>query len=144
MTEEALALALAIRFHETYERLAPSFGYETRKETRAFDPTTPNGRLMVAVCAELLRPTGIAQAIQWDKGVHMVKGPDGNWHEIHPTGVSAEYARWQHNIPDTQRQGWSWSQMKFIAFVGGWNAHRCRASAHNVQPGVPPTKEHAE
>jgi hypothetical protein len=47
-------LSLAIKFHETYERLAPSFGYETRKETRAFDPTTPNGRLMVAVCAELI------------------------------------------------------------------------------------------
>lgn len=54
------ALALAIRFHETYERLAPSFGYETRTETRAFDPTTPNGRLMVAVCAEILE-TGLAE-----------------------------------------------------------------------------------
>lgn len=44
---------LARRFHEAYERLAPSFGYETRTETRAFDPTTPNGRLMIAVCEEL-------------------------------------------------------------------------------------------
>lgn len=50
---EREALALAIRFHETYERLAPSFGYETRPDTKAFDPTTPNGRLMVAVCGEL-------------------------------------------------------------------------------------------
>jgi len=47
-------LALALRFHETYERLAPSFGYETRTDTRAFDPESKNGRLMVAVCAELL------------------------------------------------------------------------------------------
>lgn len=44
---------LAARFHEAYERLAPQFGYETRPETRAFDPTTPNGRLMLAVCDEL-------------------------------------------------------------------------------------------
>lgn len=40
-------------FHETYERLAPSFGYETRQDTRDFDPTTPNGRLMIAVCGEV-------------------------------------------------------------------------------------------
>lgn len=48
------ALQLAIMFHEIYERLAPSFGYETRTETRKFDPTTPNGQLMVAVCGEIL------------------------------------------------------------------------------------------
>lgn len=47
------ALRLATRFHETYERLAPSFGYETRKDAKKFDPETPNGRLMVAVCSEL-------------------------------------------------------------------------------------------
>jgi len=58
------ALQLAIRFHETYERLAPSFGYETRKETRAFDPTTPNGRLMVAVCAELAQPAHHQGSVQ--------------------------------------------------------------------------------
>mgnify|MGYP001572067736 CR=1 FL=1 len=44
------AIELAILFHETYERLAPQYGYETRPETRVFDPTTPNGMLMLAVC----------------------------------------------------------------------------------------------
>jgi hypothetical protein len=53
--EEFMALAVAKRFHEAYERLAPQFGYETRKETRAFDPNSPNGKLMVAVCKELLK-----------------------------------------------------------------------------------------
>ena len=48
------ALELAIFFHDTYERLAPQFGYVTRLETLVFDPTTPNGRLMVAVCYEVL------------------------------------------------------------------------------------------
>lgn len=47
------ALEAARRFHEAYERLAPSFGYETRKETRAFDPESPNGKLMIAVCGEV-------------------------------------------------------------------------------------------
>jgi hypothetical protein len=48
------AEALARQFHEAYERLAPQFGYETRAETRQFDPQSPNGRLMVAVCAEIM------------------------------------------------------------------------------------------
>lgn len=47
------AQLLAERFHETYERLAPDFGYETRPETRKFDPESPNGKLMIAVCAAL-------------------------------------------------------------------------------------------
>jgi hypothetical protein len=44
---------IARRFHDTYERLAPSFGYETRADTKAFDPTSPNGKLMTAVCGEV-------------------------------------------------------------------------------------------
>jgi hypothetical protein len=49
------ALRMATFFHDTYERLAPSFGYETRQDTRRFDPDSANGRLMQAVCAEWLR-----------------------------------------------------------------------------------------
>ncbi len=48
------ARQLAEMFHERYERLAPDFGYVTREETRAFDPTSKNGRLMIAVCDEIL------------------------------------------------------------------------------------------
>ena len=48
------ALELALKFHEIYERLAPKFGYETRTETRAFDPKSANGKLMIAVCQELI------------------------------------------------------------------------------------------
>jgi hypothetical protein len=46
-------LALAVLFHVVYERLAPREGYETRKETRIFDPESANGKLMVATCAEI-------------------------------------------------------------------------------------------
>lgn len=48
-------LQLAILFHETYERLAPAFGYETREDTKEFDPDSKNGRLMIAVCGEVLK-----------------------------------------------------------------------------------------
>ena len=49
------ALSLALLFHETYERLAPNYGYETRIATRKFDPDSPNGQLMIAVCGEIYR-----------------------------------------------------------------------------------------
>lgn len=47
---------LARRFHETYERLAPSFGYRTRKPTAVSWEDVPqqNKALMVAVAIELL------------------------------------------------------------------------------------------
>lgn len=48
------ALHLATLFHDTYERLAPDFGYETRPETRRFDIDSPNAKLMVAVCGVIL------------------------------------------------------------------------------------------
>lgn len=55
---------LARYFHRTYEQLAPSFGYETRTETRDFDPNTPNGRLMTAVAAKALAgPLSIAPSL---------------------------------------------------------------------------------
>lgn len=56
------ALDLAIRFHETYERLAPEYGYETRLDTRAFDPASKNGKLMVAVCAEIIEQNDQVEA----------------------------------------------------------------------------------
>lgn len=45
---------LAASFHEIYERLAPSFGYQTRKKTKYFDAATPNGQLMIYTCREIL------------------------------------------------------------------------------------------
>ena len=46
-------------FHETYERLAPQFGYETRADTKTFDHESPNGRLMAAVCEEFRKEVGM-------------------------------------------------------------------------------------
>jgi len=47
-------LELAILFHTIYERLSAKFNYQTRTETRIFDPDSPNGKLMIAVCQEIL------------------------------------------------------------------------------------------
>ena len=49
------AEALAKRFHDMYEQLAPVFYYETKKDTRIFNKNNPNGKLMIEVCFNLLR-----------------------------------------------------------------------------------------
>ncbi len=49
-------LALAQAFHEAYERLAPQFGYETRRKSAVPWEAVPEQirELMMAVCAEML------------------------------------------------------------------------------------------
>jgi len=41
---------LASTFHDTYETLAPMYGYETREDTKEFDAKSKNGRLMIKTC----------------------------------------------------------------------------------------------
>jgi hypothetical protein len=54
-TDRHSAEELAKQFHDTYERLAPSFGYETRKASSVPWGQVPenNRKLMIAVCAEV-------------------------------------------------------------------------------------------
>jgi hypothetical protein len=54
MSIDEHGLKWAKKFHEAYERLAPSFGYETRTDTRQFESESKNGQLMIAVCGELV------------------------------------------------------------------------------------------
>lgn len=56
---------LARRFHEAYERLAPSFGYETRPDSAVPWEQVPqqNRALMIAVCAEILTPLFTAEIV---------------------------------------------------------------------------------
>jgi hypothetical protein len=51
---------LARLFHETYERLAPQYDYETREESATPWEDVPenNKRLMIATCAEVLKKLG--------------------------------------------------------------------------------------
>jgi hypothetical protein len=72
------AQALAERFHEAYERLAPQFGYTTRPETRTLDLQSNNGRLMVAVCQELLSTSPQSCVAPSAEGVERLDGGQSN------------------------------------------------------------------
>ena len=69
------AKELALRFHQTYERLAPSFGYETRPDTKVFDPESNNGKLMIAVCSEMLSALS-TQSPKWVKAKDRLPGDE--------------------------------------------------------------------
>ncbi len=53
---------LAKKFHDLYEMYAPDFGYETRDDTKVFDPTTKNGQLMLCVAEKILMDYDITPA----------------------------------------------------------------------------------
>ena len=48
---------LAMNFHETYERLAPQFGYKTREESAVQWKDVPenNRQLMIVVAEEIMK-----------------------------------------------------------------------------------------
>ncbi len=57
---KAEAKRLAQLFHETYERLAPDYGYETKEDSRTDWDSVPekNKALMIATCEEVMKHMG--------------------------------------------------------------------------------------
>jgi hypothetical protein len=77
-------------FHETYERLAPSFGYETREASAVpwSEVPEPNKSLMIAVANEVLR--GVLKELD-EALLHLGKDPTNDRiREAH----SAMFATW--------------------------------------------------
>jgi hypothetical protein len=58
---ELTAELLARTFHESYERLAPSFGYDTRDDSRQPWEQVPeqNRKLMVATAEQVIAQLGL-------------------------------------------------------------------------------------
>jgi Restriction alleviation protein Lar len=86
---------LAQQFHEAYERLAPSFGYETRKASAKPWAEVPenNRKLMIAVCAEILasaaptpEPTGADEIVE-----RCATAAQNSWSDVAERGT-CEYA----------------------------------------------------
>jgi len=78
----------AREFHNLYEHKAPLFGYETKQETREFNPESPNGRLMAYVCLNIVqqaREEDRKKAVEvlaehlYDQMPHNVVGTKPRW-----------------------------------------------------------------
>ena len=89
---------LALKFHETYERLAPEFGYETRSDTKKFDPESNNGRLMIAVCEAIMRGLEDAEPVcnhEWFQTGAMLSNEKrcikcGEWGKLYTSPQAAQ------------------------------------------------------
>lgn len=49
--EELTPLSMAKQFHDLYEFYASTYGYKTRDDTKTFNPDSPKGKTMIAVCS---------------------------------------------------------------------------------------------
>jgi hypothetical protein len=95
---------LAQRFHETYERLAPEFGYRTREASAKpwSDVPEQNKQLMIAVCRELLsQDRGLAAVtidIGWQRPASVteqgIEWAESAAHPRCPADGSAGYHDW--------------------------------------------------
>lgn len=65
--EAMTAEELAQLFHDTYEKLAPDYGYETRKASAVLwsDVPEPNKSLMIAVADKVLDRIKLEAGITW-------------------------------------------------------------------------------
>ena len=80
---------LARLFHDEYEALAPHYSYETRNDTKVFDPHSTNGHLMIAVAARVLAEWN-TRASPW-RGMDSAPR-DGSWVLIATKSHSREIA----------------------------------------------------
>lgn len=54
--EKKEMLEITKEFHDTYEKLASEYTYETREDTKVFDINSNNGKLMYATVNEIVSP----------------------------------------------------------------------------------------
>ncbi len=109
---EITSLELALEFHKRYERLAPQLGYETKKSTRKFDLNSANGKLMIAVCKELIESLPLVVLFQRLDHSNMSEWLDGYVEgsntqiAISQGKVWKEVAELAHVFLDSLPRGW--------------------------------------
>lgn len=71
-------LEITKKFHDTYEKLASEYTYETREDTKVFDINSNNGKLMYATVNEIVSPILKASKKQKeviDKAIELLNNP---------------------------------------------------------------------
>jgi len=132
---------LARQFHETYEALAPSFGYETREASAKPWEEVPeaNRNLMVAVCRVIMRKLPErhtdAQTVEFRSRMWQNKAgalltiiEEHGTPELFERACAAMNINWQTGNPETD--GWD------VAAQAGFKSALQAAIAADVSPSV--------
>lgn len=76
-------LEITKEFHDTYEKLASEYTYETREDTKVFDINSNNGKLMYATVNEIVSPILKENKILIDNAENNDKVVDNvNWENM--------------------------------------------------------------
>ena len=76
-------LEITKKFHDTYEKLASEYTYETREDTKVFDINSNNGKLMYATVNEIVSPILKENKILKENAEHNDKVVDNvNWENM--------------------------------------------------------------
>lgn len=76
-------LEITKKFHDTYEKLASEYTYETREDTKVFDINSSNGKLMYATVNEIVSPILKENKILKENAEHNDKVVDKvNWENM--------------------------------------------------------------
>ena len=76
-------LEITKEFHDTYEKLASEYTYETREDTKVFDINSNNGKLMYATVNEIVSPILKENKILRENAEHNDKVVDKvNWENM--------------------------------------------------------------
>lgn len=123
------APAIAQSFHETYERLAPSFGYTTRPESRVPWQQVPeqNRKLMVAVVDEVVGPLAdevlrlreerLDAITQWERADAEVRRLREALECEHNRNVEADPERlWEY----VEHKGKTWNRCRSCGLLELW------------------------
>jgi hypothetical protein len=113
---------LAKFFHETYERLAPTFGYETQARTAVAWENVPedNKRLMIHVCRLVLNKLGLMETIKCIPNKHGEYIPIKENEMLYTLGKTEAYESYiksclQINIkPEKRKGGTVWLSIKDV------------------------------
>lgn len=114
-------LEITKEFHDTYEKLASEYTYETREDTKVFDINSNNGKLMYATVNEIVSPILKENKILRENAENNDKVVDNvNWENMLLKKENKQLKdnwnklkEWASNFYNSEEVGWAGCGMRY-------------------------------